>query len=139
MVMKQLRLLLSVTALIIFSGFSSCKKEVDAHVPPDMAFKTGAGYTSADATLAQGDSITVGVNITKTEDDLRTFNIGYAYDGAGSSTTYYNYVLTAAEYLSYSHDHVLHTRNQAGTEKWTFTVTDRDGNVTQKSITLTVQ
>jgi len=136
--MKHFTAILSFTAVLLLSGFSSCRKEADAHVPPEMNFVTGAGYTSADVTLAQGDSILVGVVVHKTEDDLRTFNISYAYDGAANSTTLYNYVLTAAEYLNFSHDHVIHTRNQAGSEKWTFTVTDRDGNVTQKSITLTV-
>ena len=119
-------------------GLSSCKKETDAHIPPDMSFKTAAGYTHSDATIPQGDSVLIGVTVTKTEDDLRTFNVSYAYD-AGSSTTFSNYTMTTAEYTGYDHDFTIHSRNQAGTEKWIFTVTDRDGNVTQKSITLTVQ
>ena len=118
---------------------ASCKKETDAHIPPDLSFKTGSNYTSGDRSITQGDSILVGVVITKKEDDLRTLNISYAYDGASSTTTFYNYVMTTAEYGGYSHDFWIRTRNQAGTEKWVFTVTDRDGNLAQKSITLTVQ
>lgn len=128
---------------ILLTGFivlaSSCKKETDAHIPPDLAFKTASGYTSGDATIAMGDSVLVGVVITKKEDDLRTLNISYAYDGATSSTTSINYVMTTAEYGGYDHDFWIHSRNQAGSEKWTFTVTDRDGNLAQKSFTLTVQ
>lgn len=123
----------------IFSLAASCKKNTDAHIPPDLSFKTGGNYTSGDRTITAGDSILVGVVITKKEDDLRTLNISYAYDGAASSTTSINYVMTSAEYGGYDHDFWITTRNQAGTEKWTFTVTDRDGNLAQKSITLTVQ
>lgn len=134
--MKKL-LFIAFSAIITLSF--SCKKNVDAHIPPDMAFTTGAGYTSGNATIMHGDSIKVGIVITKKEDDLRTFNISYAYDGASSSTTYLNYTMTAAEYGGWSHEYIIHSRNVAGSEKWTFTVVDRDGNLTQKSITLTVQ
>ena len=138
MVMKHLTGILVVTAIVTVL-FTSCKKETDAHIPPDMSFVTGADYTSADVTIAQGDSIHVGVVVHKTEDDLRTFNISYAYDGSTTYTSGYTYTLTTAEYENFFHDHMIYSRNQAGSEKWTFTVTDRDGNVTQKSITLTVQ
>ncbi|CAN5384122.1 hypothetical protein BH09BAC5_BH09BAC5_09930 [soil metagenome] len=134
--MKKIILLLSISTILL-SG--ACKKNKDAHVPPDLAFKTTSGYTSADVTINQGDSILVGVVITKKEDDLRTLNISYAYDGASSSTTHLTYSMTAAEYTGFDHDYYLVSRNQAGTEKWIFTVTDRDGNLAQKSITLTVQ
>jgi hypothetical protein len=134
--MKQLLALLSI-ALII--AFSSCKKNTDAHIPPDLAFKTGGAYTSGDRTITQGDSIKVGIIITKKEDDIKNLNISYAYDGNTSTTTSQNVVMTAAEYGGYDHDFWITTRNTAGTEKWIFTVTDRDGNLAQKSITLTVQ
>ncbi len=127
----------SCVAILLLTG--SCKKNKDAHVPPDLAFKTTAGYTSSDATILNGDSILVGVVITKKEDDLRTLNISYAYDGASTSVSHLTYSMTAAEYTGFNHDYYLVTRNQTGTEKWIFTVTDRDGNLTQKSITLTVQ
>lgn len=134
--MKKLFFLICSSALLLSA---SCKKEKDAHIPPDMQLRTGGNYVSGNVTVNHGDSVLVGVVITKKEDDLKTYNISYAYDGASSNTTFYNYVMTAAEYNGYSKDTWLHTRNQAGTEKWTFTVTDRDGNLAQKSITLTVQ
>lgn len=126
-----------IAIILILTG--ACKKETDAHIPPELSFKTGAGYTSGDATINQSDSVLVGVVITKKEDDLRTLNISYAYDGATSSTTSINYIMTAAEYGGYNHDFWIRSRNQAGSEKWIFTVTDRDGNLAQKSFTLTVQ
>lgn len=133
--MKNFIFILGIAVLTLAS---SCKKNKDAHVPPELTFSTAAGYTSTDRTIMHGDSVLVGVTITKKEDDLRTLNISYAYDG-GSSVTLLTYTMTPAEYTGFSHDYTLHTRNAAGIEKWIFTVTDRDGNLAQKSFTLTVQ
>lgn len=131
--------LLVLTTLSVF--VSSCKKDEDEDErnPPAVSFKTDAGYTFADDTVGQGDTIKVGIVATKTEDELNTFNVSYNYDGASTSTTYYNYSLSAAEYDGYSKDTTFVTRSVAGTEKWSFTITDRDGNITTKSFTLTVQ
>jgi hypothetical protein len=134
--MKNIILLFS---LVIVLGFSSCKKNKDAHIPPDLELKTGGNYTSGNTTVMHGDSVLVGIVITKKEDDIKTLNFSYAYDGNSSTTTLMNVTMTAAEYGGYDHDFWIHTRNVAGTEKWIFTVTDRDGNLAQKSFTLTVQ
>jgi hypothetical protein len=127
------------TACVLIITAIACKKKKDAHVPPDVVFTTGVGYTSADATVAKGDTIKVGVTATKTEDDLKSYNASYAYDGATTTTTFFNYYLQPSEYLSYSKTLSIPVRNQAGSEKWTFSIVDRDGNITQKTITLTVQ
>lgn len=124
--------------LISFFGLSSCRKNKDAHIPPNVVFKTDVGYTSANATVAQGDTILVGIKATKTEDDLKSYNASYAYDGASTTTTFYNYLLNSAEYNYYEKDLQLIMRNQAGTEKWVFSIVDRDGNITQLSLTFTV-
>ncbi|MBA2611936.1 MAG: hypothetical protein H0U95_08200 [Bacteroidetes bacterium] len=130
----------SILLLLIAVIFVSCKKKkTDAHVPPDLVFKTGGIYTSGDRTLNKKDTITVGITATKTEDDLKSYNVSYTYDGNTTSTTFYNNVLTTAEAGSYSNDIKIICRNQAGTEHWIFTIIDRDGNITQKTIVLTVQ
>lgn len=138
--MKNAFTLKKITLLLLVSlFFSACKKKKDPHVPPDVVFKTGAGYTSANATVSLGDTLKVGIVATKTEDDLKSYNASYAYDGASSTTTFYNYYLTAAEANSYSKDLELYCRNTAGTERWVFSIVDRDGNITQKTFTITVQ
>jgi hypothetical protein len=119
---------------------SSCKKKKsDPHVPPNVSFKTGGIYTSGDKTVNRNDSVLVGIIATKTEDDLKSYNVSYYYDGATSSTTFYNYLLSASEINAYDHDIKIMTRNQAGSEKWVFSIVDRDGNITQKTILLSVQ
>ncbi|MGB3075571.1 MAG: hypothetical protein WBB36_09630 [Chitinophagales bacterium] len=134
---QKFKVLLIATAMI--TVMASCKKDEDARTPPDVEFKTGAGYTSANAVVGQGDSVLVGIVATKTEDELKTFNVSYAYDGATNTTTDTTITLTSAQEESYSADYTIVTRNQDGTEIWSFTITDRDGNITTKSITLTVQ
>ncbi len=121
-----------VTGLLVAGG---CKKETDPRVHPDMVFKTGAGYTNADDTVGTSDSLRIGVIITKTEDPLIALNVSVAYDG-GSPSTVHNQDISG-EHVEYDHD--LVTRAQTGTEEWVFSVTDRDGNITTKSIKLTVQ
>jgi hypothetical protein len=122
-------------ALVAVPLLFSCKKETDPRVHPDMVFKTGPGYTSANDTVPMQDTLTIGVIIDKTEDPLIALNVSVAYDGASSSTVH-NQDLSGDHV---EHDQQVITRDQAGTESWIFSVTDRDGNITTKNIVLTVQ
>ena len=135
----NMKYIIGLTSLVMVLLMTSCKKDKDPRIPPDMVFKTGSGYISADAVVNLQDTLTVGIIATKTEDDLKSFNVSYAYDGSATTTTFYNYYLQSSEINSYSHDVQIITRNQAGSERWVFSIVDRDGNITQKSITLTVQ
>lgn len=131
------------TIILLFicaaATFSACKKNKDAHIPPKVEFKTSTGYTFTSGSATLQDTLLVGITATKTEDDLKSLNASVAYDGASSTTTKYNYYTTATEYTGFSKDIQIITRNQAGTERWIFSVVDRDGNITQKEFTLTVQ
>ncbi|MGZ3930060.1 MAG: hypothetical protein ACXVP0_01580 [Bacteroidia bacterium] len=138
---KTITLILAVTLL-----GAACKKKsttaasTDAHVPPSMTLKTGGKYKSADATVNKQDTILVGVTLSKTEDPMTNFNASYSYDGGTTTTTYFNHQLQGAESVqSYSTDVTYITRNQTGTETLIFSVVDRDGNITKKTIALTVQ
>ncbi|HUQ96099.1 MAG TPA: hypothetical protein VM010_00435 [Chitinophagaceae bacterium] len=133
--MKHVKFLLSALCFSMLLG--SCEK--DAHVPPNVSLKTGTGYTSADATVSKGASIMIGFTADKTEDELKTFNISKALDNAATTETVETFTLTGGEEDHYEKDYMFTTRNQAGTEKWIFTITDRDGNIAQKQVVLTVQ
>jgi hypothetical protein len=125
--------LLIISALVIL--LFSC----DPHIPPHIEFKTGTGYTSADATVTPGSSITIGIKATKKEDDMKTFNISYAYDGATSTTTQETFQLSGSEQQNYEKDYTFEVRNEAGVEDWYFVITDRDGNIAKLQLKLTVQ
>ncbi len=117
---------------------NSCEK--DKGILPAIAFKTGATYTSADATITKNTAFTVGITAAKSEDKdvLKTFDASVAYDGSTTTTSFFSATLSGAEGDNYSKDLSLTTRNQSGKEKWTFTVTNRDGLVNSVSITITV-
>lgn len=136
--MKNVYVLAVCAALLAILTFSSCEK--DEGKLPDIEFKTGAGYTSTDVTVSQGDTVSVGIIAEKTEDKdvLKTFNISRSYDG-GTDASVYNYSLTTAEEDQFTYDYDIVTRSQAGTEEYTFTITNRDGLVNQVSLTITVQ
>ena len=116
---------------------SSCEK--DKGILPAISFKTGSGYTSADGTIAKNTAFLVGIDAAKTEDKdvLKTFNASVSCDGRASSTVY-SETLTSAQGDNYSHDLNLTTRNQSGTEKYTFTITNRDGLINTISLNITV-
>jgi hypothetical protein len=122
------------SALILFIG---CDKEPE--IPPALELKTGTGYTSQDATVAKDSTLTVGIIATKTEDDLKTYNVSVSYDGAASTSTLENFTLSGGEKALYEKDVTFTVRNQAGTEKYYFTITDVDGNIVQKILNFTVE
>jgi hypothetical protein len=123
-----------ITAVALVAIISSC----DPHIPPSIEFKTGGNYTSADVSVAPGSSITVGVIGKKKEDDMKTFNVSYAYDGAKSTTTKETFTLTGDEEKNYEKDYTFTVRNQPGIEDWYFVITDRDGNIAKLHLTITV-
>jgi hypothetical protein len=136
-----MKLLLKTNILSLIALFGvilfSCEK--DEMIPPTVDFVTGAGYTSADAHIALNTNFKIGVDAKRTEekDDLKTFLVTRSYDG-GTATTIDDLTLTTAQAAEFTKDYNLTTRNMVGTEKYTFTVTNRDGLVTTKSITITV-
>lgn len=122
------------TALV---NLSSCEK--DEGKLPNIAFKTTVGYTHADATVASGTSLLVGIDASKSEgeDVLKTFNVSKSVDG-GAATTVTNTALTSAQEDNYSVDYPIVAGAAGHTEKWSFTVTNRDGLTNTVSFTLTV-
>lgn len=121
-------------------AYYSCKGDEDKKTPPTIELESGAGLTNADATVAQGDSVHVGVHAERTEDELNTFDVSVFYDGASTSTSIHNEALSGSESDDgFDRDIDFAVRNQAGSEKYVFTVTDKDGNISTQSFTLTVQ
>ena len=129
----------SILFLILAFGIISFSCEKDEMIPPTIDFTTGSGYTSADSHIALDTDFKIGVTAKRTEDkdDLKTFVVTVSYDG-GAETTIDNVTIPAAQAGEFTKDYDLTTRNTAGTEKYSFTVTNRDGLITTKTITITV-
>ena len=124
--------------LIGLLGYSiqSCKE--DEGKPPAIEFKTGAGYTSSDATVAVGDTITVGIHAEKTEEEdvLKHFNVSSSTDG-GANTSLDDVDLTGTEQDEFEVDYHFTVPEAGHAYKITFTVTNRDGLTNNVSLTLT--
>jgi hypothetical protein len=120
-------------------GIISFSCEKDEMIPPTIDFTAGSGYTSADSHIALNTNFKIGVTAKRTEDkdDLKTFVVTVSYDG-GAETTADNVTIPAPQAGEFTKDYDLTTRNTAGSEKYSFTVTNRDGLITTKTIAITV-
>jgi hypothetical protein len=123
--------------IFLTTAISSCKK--DAHVPPVISLKTGVGFVSADGIVAKNQVLTIGLSAQKVEDNMLSLNVSYAYDSDGSTNTFKTFSLEGTEQEHCEKDISFTTRNLAGTEKWILTIADKDGNIAQKQLVLSVQ
>ena len=117
--------------------FVSCEK--DGGLLPMIAFKTGAGYQSADAGLAVGSAIKIGIDASKSEkrDVLKRLNVSKGINGA-ALTTVENIDLKGDDGDVYAYDFNDTVAGPVGTvTTYTFTVTNRDGLVNQVSLKIT--
>lgn len=133
--MKKLNVFLAIIMSVLF--LASCEK--DEGKLPNIAFKTGGSYISSDVTLSKDTTVTIGISASKSEDKdvLKTFDETRSYDGA-AGTSVYSETLSGANGDNYSKDITVTTRTTAGTEKYTFTVVNRDGLKNTVSLTITV-
>lgn len=121
----------------IIALFASCEK--DAGKLPNISFKTGPVYVSADVALAPLSVLVIGINASKAEDKdvLKKFTISRSVNGVVS--TIYTQDLSGADGDSYSHDYTeIFSGLPGDLVKYTFTVTNRDGLTNQVSLTVTV-
>lgn len=133
--MKKSILLFALATICTALFFTSCEKDEGAI--PNISFKTGGNYVSANDTVNVGDTILVGINASKAEkkDPLKSFDVTRSYDG-GAGTSIMSQELSGGDGDNFSKDVTLIMRNTAGTEKYTFTVINKDG--LKNSVTLTM-
>lgn len=131
--MKLIRLFLIATTVTTL--FWSCKKEDNSG--PKLSFKTGAGYTSSNTTVARGAAFTVGIIVEKTKADMSAYIVDYSINN-GAVFNSVNAPVTPAGTARFETDINLRT-STTGTEKWIFRVADVTGNLTTKELVITVQ
>jgi hypothetical protein len=134
--MKKIFSTLAIASSLVY--FASCDK--DEGKLPNIAFKNTSGYVSANTTVKKDTVVLIGINASKSEDKdvLTNFTGTVSYNG-GSDSTLVTESLSGSSGDSYSKDIVVHTHNAAGSEKYTFTVINKDGLKNTVSLTLTVQ
>ena len=134
--MKKISLLIATIVAVFF--IASCEK--DKGKLPNISFKTGAAYVSANATVKKDTTITVAITASKAEDKdvLKSFDASKVLDG-GASTSFYSETLSGSNGDNYTKELSIKARNQAGSEVYTFTVVNKDGLKNSVTVTLTVQ
>lgn len=133
--MKKLNIFLAIAAGAFL--FTSCEK--DAGKLPNISLKTGSTYVAAATTLSKDTTVVIGINASKAEDKdvLKTFSATVSYNG-GADSSIAAETLSGSNGDSYSKDITVHTRKAAGTEKYTFTVVNKDGLKNSVNVTITV-
>lgn len=128
-----------VTLFIAVILISSCEK--DAGKLPLISFKTATGYTSADASIAKGSTVKMGVDCEKAEtfDVLKKFNISKSVNG-GAAVSVYDQDLSGGDRDKFSYDYTIMQDTVVGRKTtYTYTITNRDGLVNQVVCTMTTK
>lgn len=129
--------------LLLLAGamvFTSCKKDDDDPEPVDLTpvltFIGGAGYTDGDASLDPSSTFKVGINASEnatSKSDIKKFEVVRTFNNV-PSTVYTDDDINEANY-TWEQDLISNT--QTGDERWTFTVTDKDGLKKELSFVIT--
>ena len=124
--------LLTATAAL----FTSCAKDEDpTEQNPTVNFKGGAAYVSADATLPAGSDFTIGINAaSNTESNAKLVKFTVVRTFNNLPTTVLDSTMDAS---SLNFENTYQVKTEAGAERWTFEVTDKDGNKSSVSLNIT--
>jgi|GEM_PF-534132 len=142
---KNMKKNLTLLALTMFvaSIFTAC--EPDAGKNPQIGFKTGANYVSADAILEKDTTINIGIDAAKSEnkDVLKSYTLSRSINGMSDSTIF-SIALTGADQDKYSKDVSMKIGSFSGSksgdkETYKATVINRDGLIGQVSLTVTIK
>jgi len=136
--MKRIKLLsLAILGTMATVLLTNCGDGDGTAPKPTLEFIGGGAYISGDISLAGDEDFSVGINASHTE-NMVSLKVTVSYNG-GAQLVPANCTLCDTGFSSKSLrvDYNGKTAATAGTETWTFTVADKDGNSTSKSITIT--
>ncbi|MCB0734181.1 MAG: hypothetical protein H6608_12120 [Flavobacteriales bacterium] len=137
--MKTLKLsfLAAFVALGAFM-FSACTGGGDEPTTnPKLNFLAGTGYTSGDVSIAAGSAFKIGL-VGSHDSKIETLKIRVSYNG-GANVIPDNCTIcdTTINATDFTIDYENMVESTPGTEKWSFTIADKDGNSTTETITFT--
>ncbi|MBS1589633.1 MAG: hypothetical protein JST52_08495 [Bacteroidetes bacterium] len=119
----------------------SCKKDdPNTGQLPSIVWKSGGVYTNRDTTVSKGTLVTLGVNATKgsANDPLTLLQLKRSFDG-GSDSVILSVNLSGNMGDATTLDYPVATRSVAGSERYTFWITDKYGLNNQVSLVITTK
>ncbi len=131
---KKVTYLLSLVVLVAtITSVSSCGEEIST--PPVVSLYTGTAYVGVDTTIYRNTVFNIGVEAKKTgtEGLLNGCTILRSRNGGSDSVLQQMTLVTQyfAQYYSYL------APDSGAVDKYTFTVTERDGGTASASVTIT--
>jgi hypothetical protein len=120
---------------------SACQKDDDddtepVDLSPILTFIGGAGYTDSDTDMAPSATFKVGINAaenTSSKSNIQTFVVERIFNNT-PTTVFEDDNINEP---NYTWEQELIANTQAGEERWTFTVTDRDGESKELAFIIT--
>ena len=137
--MKNIKLFTLLAAVALTPIFITSCGDTETTTPePTLEFIGGGSYVASDIDLPVNTDFTVGLNASHTA-KIETLKITVSING-GAELTPSNCTLCDTTFGSNSFrvDFNGTTGTSVGTEKWSFTIADKDGVSTTKTITINV-
>lgn len=108
-----------------------------ANPGPNLEFKVGENYVSQDMPFPVGGTFKVGLTATHGK-MIQNLTISVSVNGGADEVQTCGMCDSLINSTSLDVDFNGVTGNQAGTEKWSFSLSDANGNITTKTITFTL-
>jgi hypothetical protein len=138
--MRKIQLL---AGLLLLSGtifISSCKKDsttTDVTYPPTVNFKGGTAYTSINTTLFTGQEFLVGITAqANATSGKKLVNFKAARTFNNITTVEVN---TTIDSDNFTWEQQFFANTNVGDERWTFTITDKDGESNEVYFVITTE
>ncbi|MEJ5301868.1 MAG: hypothetical protein HPY80_06565 [Bacteroidales bacterium] len=135
--MKMRRIALFLLLAATTSVFTACTKDEEStDKAPTIAFKGSAGFISSDATLPAGSTTMVGIMASanaNTNSKLVRFKVTRTFNNVPEVVV----DSTLANLSTFSIEGQIDVRREAGSERWTFEIVDKDGQSASLSLNIT--
>lgn len=133
--MRKFNVLAILVLISAIGFFSSCSKDSDEDLTPTMTFTGGTGFTDGDVTVNAGEPFTVGITATAnvtSGTNLSNFKVVRTFN-----STPFTVVDSTMNKDNFSIQLTAYAYPEVGTERWTFTITDKDGQSKELSFNIT--
>jgi hypothetical protein len=136
--MRKFHLLAGLLLITGIGLFTSCKKDSTEDLTPSITFIGGDDYVSSNTTLAAGAEFHVGINASANASSgtkLSSFKVVSTFNNIPTTV----FEATSINSDTYTWNDYVTANTVAGTERWTFTITDKDGQTTEKAFEITTE